>query len=257
MNIAVIGSGYVGLVAGACFAEQGNDVVCVDNDARKIAMLEQGQIPIYEPGLEDLIERNAKLKRLSFTTELESAVQGAEIIFIAVGTPSRRGDGHADLSYVYAVAEEIADLICGQELEDSDDEDADEGEFDKFTKSPIYEDTLRLHRWINNWIESDDRLKDHPEAIRFATRSAVCGAKLAAALCGDEITELGMTIAYLKRALKASNDALDAASKLVEAGLLDKRRAAVARRHVFKIRNRVVDLMAEFRAEWRKRYGDR
>ena len=138
-----------------------------------------------------------------------------------------------------------------------DEEDADEGEFDKFTKSPIYEDTLRLHRWINNWIESDARLKDHPEAIRFATRSAVCGAKLAAALCGDEITELGMTIAYLKRALKASNDALDAASKLVEAGLLDKRRAAVARRHVFKIRNRVVDLMAEFRAEWRKRYGDR
>ena len=153
--------------------------------------------------------------------------------------------------------EEFADLMCGQEMEECGDDEPDEGEFDKFTKSPIYEDTLRLHRWINNWIDSDERLRDHPEAIRFATRSAVCGAKLAAALCGDEITELGMTIAYLKRALNASNDALDAAAKLVDAGLLDRRRAAVARRHVFKIRNRVVDFMSEFRAEWRKRYGDR
>ncbi len=152
--------------------------------------------------------------------------------------------------------EEIADLMCGQDMEEFGENTADEGEFDKFTTSPIYEDTLRLHRWINNWIESDDRVKDHPEAIRFATRSAVCGAKLAAALCGDDITEIGMTIAYLKRALKASNDALDAAAKLVEAGVLDKRRAAVARRYVFKIRNRVVDHMSEFRAEWRNRYGD-
>lgn len=151
--------------------------------------------------------------------------------------------------------EEIADLMCGQEMECGDEAAASEGEFDRFTKSPIYSDTLRLHRWINSWIDSDDRLKDHPEAIRFATRSAVCGAKLAAALCGDDVTELGMTIAYLKRALKASNDALDAAAKLVEAGLLDKRRAAVARRHVFKIRNRIVDHMSEFRSEWRKRYG--
>ena len=153
--------------------------------------------------------------------------------------------------------EEFADLMCGREMEERGEDEPDEGEFDKFTKSPIYEDTLRLHRWINSWIDSDERLRDHPEAIRFATRSAVCGAKLAAALCGDEITELGMTIAYLKRALKASNDALDAAAKLADAGLLDRRRAAVARRYVFKIRNRVVDFMSEFRAEWRKRYGDR
>lgn len=152
--------------------------------------------------------------------------------------------------------EEIAELLCGQEFDD-DEDPVDESEFDKFTKSPIYEDTLRLHRWINKWIESDERLRDHPEAIRFATRSAVCGAKLAAALCGDDITELGMTIAYLKRALKASNDALDAAAKLVDAGILDKRRAAVARRYVFKIRNCAVDYMSEFRSEWRKRYGDR
>jgi UDPglucose 6-dehydrogenase len=115
MNIAVIGSGYVGLVAGACFAEQGNDVVCVDNDARKIAMLEQGQIPIYEPGLEDLIERNAKLKRLSFTTELESAVQGAEIIFIAVGTPQDE-DGSADLTHVLAVAKGIGKAMNGPKI---------------------------------------------------------------------------------------------------------------------------------------------
>ena len=153
--------------------------------------------------------------------------------------------------------EEIADLMCSEDQEDASRYDDEEGEFDRFSQSPIYEDTLKLHRWINNWIDSDDKVRDHPEAIRFATRSAVCGAKLAAALCGDDSTELGMTIAYLKRALKASNDALDAAANLVEIGLLDKRRAAVARRHVFKIRNRVVDFMSEYRAEWRKRYGDR
>ena len=106
MNIAVVGSGYVGLVAGACFAEQGNDVVCVDVDARKIAMLEQGQVPIYEPGLDDLIQRNAKLRRLSFTTSLDQAVKGAEVIFIAVGTPQDE-DGSADLTHVLAVAKGI------------------------------------------------------------------------------------------------------------------------------------------------------
>lgn len=153
-----------------------------------------------------------------------------------------------------AELEEIAEIVCEEEIFGLDEEG---GEFDEFARSPIYKDTLRLHRWINNWIESDERLRDHPEAVRFATRSAVCGAKLAAALCGDETTELGMTIAYLKRALKASNDALDAAARLVEAGLLDKRRAGTARRHVFKIRNRVVDFMSEYRTEWRKRYGDR
>lgn len=153
--------------------------------------------------------------------------------------------------------EEIADLMCVQETDDCGTEIADEGEFERFTTSPIYKDTLKLHRWINNWIDSDEKLKDHPEAIRFATQSAVCGAKLAAALCGDDSTEIGMTIAYLKRALKASNEALDSTAKLVDTGLLDRRRAAVARRYVFKIRNRVVDYMSEYRSEWRKRYGDR
>jgi len=149
--------------------------------------------------------------------------------------------------------DEIAELVCEEEMVEMEE---DGGEFEAFSRSPIYKDTLRLHRWINNWIESDERLRDHPEAVRFATRSAVCGAKLAAALCGEESTEIGMTIAYLKRALKAANDALDAAARLVEAGLLDKRRANTARRHVFRIRNRVVDFMSDYRAEWRKRYGD-
>lgn len=115
MNIAVVGSGYVGLVAGACFAEQGNDVVCVDVDARKIAMLEQGQVPIYEPGLDDLIQRNAKLHRLSFTTSLDQAVKGAEVIFIAVGTPQDE-DGSADLTHVLAVAKGIGKAMNGPKI---------------------------------------------------------------------------------------------------------------------------------------------
>ncbi|WP_114395944.1 UDP-glucose dehydrogenase family protein [Oleisolibacter albus] len=108
MRIAVIGTGYVGLVSGACFSEFGVDVCCVDKDAGKIDRLERGEIPIYEPGLDDLVAKNAKAGRLSFTTDLATAVKGADAVFIAVGTPTRRGDGHADLSYVYAAAEEIA-----------------------------------------------------------------------------------------------------------------------------------------------------
>jgi UDPglucose 6-dehydrogenase len=111
MKIAVIGSGYVGLVSGACFSEFGFEVVCVDQDAGKIAQLKAGKIPIYEPELETLVKNNVARRRLSFTTELDSAMQGAAAVFIAVGTPSRRGDGHADLSYVYAAAESIAGEI--------------------------------------------------------------------------------------------------------------------------------------------------
>jgi UDPglucose 6-dehydrogenase len=113
MRIAMIGSGYVGLVSGACFAEFGFDVTCVDKDDGKIARLEQGQIPIFEPGLDDLVTENVKAGRLSFTTDLGAAVKAADVVFIAVGTPSRRGDGHADLSYVYGAAEEIARAIDG------------------------------------------------------------------------------------------------------------------------------------------------
>jgi len=108
MRIAMIGTGYVGLVSGACFSEFGVDTVCVDKDAGKIERLKRGEIPIYEPGLDDLVAKNMKAGRLSFTTDLPEAVRGADAVFIAVGTPSRRGDGHADLSYVYAAAEEIA-----------------------------------------------------------------------------------------------------------------------------------------------------
>ncbi len=108
MRIAMIGTGYVGLVSGACFAEFGLDVVCVDKDEAKVAMLKEGRVPIYEPGLAALVEQHQAAGRLSFTTSLPEAVDGAEAVFIAVGTPSRRGDGHADLSYVFAAAEEIA-----------------------------------------------------------------------------------------------------------------------------------------------------
>jgi len=113
MRIAMIGTGYVGLVSGACFSEFGIEVTCVDKDATKIAALKAGTIPIYEPGLENLVARNAAAGRLSFTTDLARAVAGADAVFIAVGTPSRRGDGHADLSYVFAAAEEIARALEG------------------------------------------------------------------------------------------------------------------------------------------------
>ncbi|MEA2781662.1 MAG: UDPglucose 6-dehydrogenase [Rhodospirillaceae bacterium] len=116
MRIAVIGTGYVGLVSGACFSEFGVDVVCVDKDSSKIQGLKAGKMPIYEPGLEALVENNVRAGRLSFSTDVSSAVKGAEAVFIAVGTPSRRGDGHADLSYVYAAAREIAEAIDGYTL---------------------------------------------------------------------------------------------------------------------------------------------
>ena len=113
MRIAVIGTGYVGLVSGACFSEFGVDVVCVDKDVKKIEGLKAGAMPIFEPGLDALVETNVRAGRLSFSTDLAAAVKGAEAVFIAVGTPSRRGDGHADLSYVYAAAREIAEAADG------------------------------------------------------------------------------------------------------------------------------------------------
>ncbi|MEP9377797.1 UDP-glucose/GDP-mannose dehydrogenase family protein [Aquabacter sp. CN5-332] len=108
MRVAMIGTGYVGLVSGACFADFGHHVTCVDKDSAKIAMLKEGRIPIFEPGLDELVTRNAAAGRLDFDTDLTRAVKEAEAVFIAVGTPSRRGDGHADLSYVFAAAREIA-----------------------------------------------------------------------------------------------------------------------------------------------------
>lgn len=109
----MIGTGYVGLVSGACFSDFGHDVVCVDKDARKIELLHQNVMPIYEPGLAELVASNVQAGRLSFTTNLAEGVKGADAVFIAVGTPSRRGDGHADLSYVFAAAEEIVAALDG------------------------------------------------------------------------------------------------------------------------------------------------
>jgi UDPglucose 6-dehydrogenase len=113
MRIAMIGTGYVGLVSGACLSEFGHTVTCVDKDAGKIAKLEAGQIPIFEPGLDDVVAANAKAGRLSFTLDLAAAVREADAVFIAVGTPSRRGNGHADLTYVFSAAEEIAGALDG------------------------------------------------------------------------------------------------------------------------------------------------
>ena len=113
MKIAMIGTGYVGLVSGVCFSDFGHDVVCVDKNAEKIAKLEAGQVPIYEPGLTELLAKNVEAGRLTFTMDLAGAVAQADAVFIAVGTPTRRGDGHADLTYVYAAAEEIAHAIDG------------------------------------------------------------------------------------------------------------------------------------------------
>ena len=111
MRVAMIGSGYVGLVSGVCFADFGHDVVCVDKDAAKIAKLEAGVMPIYEPGLKEIVDKNVRGGRLTFSTDLASAASKAEAVFIAVGTPSRRGDGYADLSFVYAAAREIAAVV--------------------------------------------------------------------------------------------------------------------------------------------------
>jgi UDPglucose 6-dehydrogenase len=113
MRITMIGSGYVGLVSGACFSDFGHDVTCVDKDAGKIESLLAGKMPIYEPGLEQLVAANVAAGRLHFTTDLAAGVAGADAVFIAVGTPSRRGDGHADLSYVHAAAREVAEAATG------------------------------------------------------------------------------------------------------------------------------------------------
>ena len=111
MKITIIGTGYVGLVSGTCFAEFGVNVTCVDKDIDKINNLNKGNIPIFEPGLDELVKKNINSKRLFFETNLKKSIKDSDAIFIAVGTPSRKGDGHADLSYVFMVAEEIAECL--------------------------------------------------------------------------------------------------------------------------------------------------
>ena len=113
MRIAVVGTGYVGLVSGVCLADFGHDVICIDKIADKVDRLVAGEVPIYEPGLDGLMRKNAEAGRLHFTTDLASAVAGADAVFIAVGTPSRGHDGHADLSHVYAAAREVASALTG------------------------------------------------------------------------------------------------------------------------------------------------
>src|SRR3954453_10797784 len=113
MRIAVIGSGYVGLVSGACLADFGHDVVCIDKQDAKIESLKRGNIPIYEPGLENIVRSNSRSGRLRFSTDLVSGVKDADVVFVAVGTPSRRGAGYADLSYVYDAAREVAPALTG------------------------------------------------------------------------------------------------------------------------------------------------
>ena len=113
MRITMIGAGYVGLVSGACFADFGHIVTCVDTDPDKVARLKRGEIPIFEPALEEHVARNQSEERLFFTTEVAESVAAADVVFIAVGTPSRRGDGRADLTYVYAAAEEVARHVDG------------------------------------------------------------------------------------------------------------------------------------------------
>ncbi|NNF71157.1 MAG: UDP-glucose/GDP-mannose dehydrogenase family protein, partial [Rhodobacteraceae bacterium] len=113
MKIAMIGAGYVGLVSGVCLSDFGHTVVCVDNDPAKVARLNAGEVPIYEPGLQPLMARNVEAGRLSFSEDLTAAVAGADAVFIAVGTPTRRGDGHADLTYVFDAARQIAGALSG------------------------------------------------------------------------------------------------------------------------------------------------
>lgn len=145
------------------------------------------------------------------------------------------------------------------EMEASVEFQAEEGfansEFEVFSDSPIYRETVHLHNMINSWLEKRPELKDHPEAVRLAACSAICGAKLAAALCGEDHAEIGMTIAYLKRSLKAANDLLNAIIHLFRLKLLTPRQKGLLNRQLFRVRDRVVELVGSYRAEWKRRYG--
>lgn len=133
--------------------------------------------------------------------------------------------------------------------------DPENSEFENFSCSPLYLEMLHFHNMINCWLEKRSDLKEHPEAIRLMACSAICGAKLAAALCGEDDTEIGMTIAYLKRSLKAANDSLSAIAHLFQLRLLASRQKSAFNRRLFRVRDRVVELIGNYRAEWRRRYG--
>lgn len=141
-------------------------------------------------------------------------------------------------------------------LEEDLEEDGDfDEEFDEFTKSPVYVDTLRLHTWVNRWADRTPARKDNAEAVRMAAACAVCGAKLAAALCGNDGHEPGMTIAYLKRALHSAHEALDAAMNLADSGDMKPRDLAAFRKRIFPVREHLVDLMGHYRREWLRESG--
>lgn len=149
--------------------------------------------------------------------------------------------------------EEAADIFC--EMEVVDGEEPFDEDFEAFVSSPLYGETLQLHTWVNNWLAKHPQLKDDAEAVRLASRCALCGAKVAAALCGDDGVEVGMTIAYLKRGLKAAHDALDAGTTLVNEGKMTVREQRAFAKRLFRVRDRVIDLMSQYRTEWRKRKG--
>ena len=140
--------------------------------------------------------------------------------------------------------------------DDEEESDEDEEEFEELQQSEVYMQSMELNRRVFTMVEERETLKDHPVAVELATRVAICGAKLAAALCGDDFSEVGMTIAYLKRSLKAANDALGAASRLRYAGLIDDDDLGQVNELLFPIRERIVDMMGEFRAELRRRRGE-
>jgi hypothetical protein len=133
--------------------------------------------------------------------------------------------------------------------------DCEQEEFDRFTALPVYRDTLKLHRAIHRWMDTHPEIDEEPLAVELATKAAICSAKLAAALCGDEESEIGMTIAYLKRSLKAVNDALSAGTALAVQGKLSPRRLHTLNQRMFRVRNEIVDLMNHYRREWNRRYG--
>jgi hypothetical protein len=142
-------------------------------------------------------------------------------------------------------------------LDENAESDDDDRSFEEFAQTPLYQDTLKLHDYINKLFKKDSKLEDETDAILLATSSAVCGAKLAAALCDEDSVELGMTIAYLKRGLKAVHDAMEAAHRLSAKNLVTRRQLSTLTRRIFRIRNAIVELMGQYRSEWRKRHGDR
>jgi len=150
----------------------------------------------------------------------------------------------------------IAEMDEDEEDDDSEEDDEDDEEFDRLQQSEIYLQSMELNRRVFTLVEERESLKDHPVAIELATRAAVCGAKLAAALCGDDFSEVGMTIAYLKRSLKAANDVLGSLSRLRQGDLIDDDDQGSISELIFPIRERLVDMMGEYRAELKRRRGE-